>query len=65
MDVPVLLYGIKIWTTTRRQESRIQTSEMKRMRLDHIGNQDIRNGLGVCSMNVKRDMVRMSRKNAT
>ena len=58
MAKPVLSYGSELWTMTKRQESRIQASEMKFLRQvkgctrrDCIRNEDIRRELNVYNMN--------------
>ena len=58
MAEPVLSYGSELWTVTKRQESRIQASEMKFLRQvkgctrrDCIRNEDIRRELNVYNMN--------------
>lgn len=57
---PVLLYGSETWTTTAKDESRIQASEMKFLRQvkgctrrDRIRNDAIREELSIYNMNVK------------
>lgn len=65
--VPTLTYGSEIWTTTRKQESRIQAQEMKFLRRvkgctkrDRFRNTDIRHELNVNSIN---DVIKEYRKN--
>lgn len=57
MATPVILYGSELWTKTRKQESRIQATEMRFLRQvkgctrqDHIRNTDIRTELNIYSI---------------
>ncbi|KAJ4447044.1 hypothetical protein ANN_09033 [Periplaneta americana] len=61
MAVPTLIYGSESWTTTKKEESRIQSAEMKFMRYvrrytkaDKIKNETIRSDLNIFSVH---DMV--------
>ena len=66
MAVPTITYGSEVWVTSKKQEQRIQTQEMKFLRrvkgctrLDRIRNEDIRRELNVDSLN---DLVKDLRK---
>src|SRR5678816_1231974 len=57
---PTLLYGAETWTTTRKEESRIQAAEMRvlrtmigKSRRDRIRNEVIREDIGVKKMILK------------
>lgn len=63
---PTLLYGAETWTTTRREESRIQAAEMRvlrtmigKSRRDRIRNEVIRETVGVKKMILKMDVGRL------
>ena len=58
MAVPMLAYGSETWTLNKKQQSKIQASEMKFLRSvkgctkrDLITNQSIREELGIFNMN--------------
>lgn len=58
MAIPVISYGSEMWTATKKQESKIQASEMKFLRgvkgctkLDHIRNEEIREELEIFNLN--------------
>jgi hypothetical protein len=66
MAVPSLLYGSECWTMRKRDMQKLQAAEMcflrfvkGRTRLDKIRNEDIREKLGVFSIN---DRIRRYRK---
>ena len=63
---PTLLYGAETWTTTRREESRIQAAEMRalramtgRSRRDRIRNEVTRETVGVKKIILKMDVGRL------
>lgn len=61
MAVPVVLYGSETWVLSKREQTRLQAAEMKFLRAvkgctleDRNRNEDIRNELGIFSLDEKR-----------
>ena len=69
MAIPLVTYGSEVWTTTKRDDSRIQASEMRFLRhvqgytrLDHIRNEVIREE---CNIQPLADVIKQYRKRWT